>query len=167
MAIHELRSNFIESSVGYCSYSEMMPRAIKRFHAYILRSLTRVQHNLCDMFIEEESLCDKKYPDITDSWLFQLKIRISVYCSIHYLFGNMKVLEMYFVKSLFQIKSNQIKFYLKSAMYIWKKRKNSKKLFTGLYSITNNNKLYIWFKYFGTSLWNRTWPQMKIYFSEF
>ncbi len=61
-------------------------------------------------------------------------------------------------------KSNQIKFYLKSAMYIWKKRKISKTLFTRLYSITNNNKLYIGFKYFGTSLWNRTWPQMKIYF---
>ncbi len=29
-------------------------------------------------------------------------------------------------------KSNQIKFYLKSAMYIWKKRKISKKLFTRL-----------------------------------
>ncbi len=45
----------------------------------------------------------------------------------------------------YQIKSNQIKFYLKLAMYIWKKRKISKKLFTRLYSITNNNKLYIWF----------------------
>ncbi len=66
-----------------------------------------------------------------------------------------------------QIKSNQIKFYLKSAMYIWKKRKISKKLFTQLYSVTNSNKLYIWFKYVGTSLWNRTWPQMKIYVSEF
>ncbi len=41
------------------------------------------------------------------------------------------------------IKSNQIKFYLKSAMCIWKKRKISKKLFARLYSITNNNKLYI------------------------
>ncbi len=40
-----------------------------------------------------------------------------------------------------QIKSNQIKFYLKSAMYIWKKRKISKKLFTRLYSLINNNKV--------------------------
>ncbi len=64
--------------------------------------------------------------------------------------------------------SNQIIFFnLKSAIYIWKKNKISKKLFTQLYSITNNNKIYIWFKYFGTSLWNRTWPQMKINFSEF
>ncbi len=52
-------------------------------------------------------------------------------------------------------------------MYIWKKRKITMKLFTQLYSIANNNKLYIWFKYFGTSLWNRTWPQIEIYFSEF
>ncbi len=49
------------------------------------------------------------------------------------------------------ILSNQIKFYLKSAMYILKEKKISKKLFTRLYSITNNNKLYIWFKCIGTS----------------
>ncbi len=62
---------------------------------------------------------------------------------------------------LHQIKSNQIKFYLKSSMYIWKKTKISKKLFTRLYSITNNKKLYIWLKYFGTSLWHD--HQMKIF----
>ncbi len=41
-----------------------------------------------------------------------------------------------------------------------KEKKISKKLFTWLYSITNNNKLYIWFKYVDTSLWNTAWPQM-------
>ncbi len=64
-----------------------------------------------------------------------------------------------------QIKSNQILF--KVVNVHLKEMKISKKLFTQLYSITNNNKLYIWLKYFGTSLWNRTWPQMKINFSEF
>ncbi len=63
-----------------------------------------------------------------------------------------------------QIKSNQILFIVGNVHL--KENKISKKLFTWLYSITNNNKLYIWFKYFGTSLWNRTWPLMKIYFSE-
>ncbi len=48
--------------------------------------------------------------------------------------------------TVYNIKLNQIKFYLKSAMYIWKKRKISKRLFIWLYSITNSNKLYIWFK---------------------
>ncbi len=73
MAIHESRSNFIESSVGYCSYSEMMALAIKRSHAYILRSLTRVQHNLCDMFIEEESLCDTNIQILQTADFFNLK----------------------------------------------------------------------------------------------
>ncbi len=59
---------------------------------------------------------------------------------------------------------HQIRFYLKSAMYIWKKRKISRKLFTRLYSITNNNKLYFLFKYFGTSLWNRTWKYILVSF---
>ncbi len=62
-------------------------------------------------------------------------------------------------------KSNQILF--KFGNVHLKEKKISKKLFTRLYSITNNNKLYIWFKYVGTSLWNRTSPQMKIYFNEF
>ncbi len=64
-----------------------------------------------------------------------------------------------------QIKSNQILF--KDCNVYLKEKKISKKLFTRLYSISNSNKLYIWFKYFGSSFWNRTWPQMKIYFSEF
>ncbi len=63
-------------------------------------------------------------------------------------------------------KSNQILFKVGN-VHLKEKRKISKKVFTRLYSITNNNELYIWFKYFGTSLWNRTWSQMKIYFSEF
>ncbi len=55
-----------------------------------------------------------------------------------------------------QIKSNQILFKVSNVHL--KEKKISKKLFTWLYSIPNNNKLYIWFKYFGTLLWNRTWP---------
>ncbi len=72
---------------------------------------------------------------------------------------------MYVLYCSNQIKSNQILF--KVGNLHLKEKKISKKLYTPLYSITNNNKLYIWFKYFGTSLWKRTWAQMKIYFSEF
>ncbi len=49
-----------------------------------------------------------------------------------------------------QIKSNQILFKVSNVHL--KEYKISKKLFSRLYSITNNNKLYICFKYFGTSL---------------
>ncbi len=49
-----------------------------------------------------------------------------------------------------QIKSNQILF--KFTNVHLKEKKISKKLFTRLYSITNNYKLYISFKYFGTSM---------------
>ncbi len=60
------------------------------------------------------------------------------------------------------IKSNQILF--KVGNVHLKEKKISKKLFTRLYSITNNNKIYIWFKYFGTSLWNRTWKYILVSF---
>ncbi len=56
---------------------------------------------------------------------------------------------------LFQHKSNQIKsnqILLKIGNIHLKEKKISKKIFTELYSITFNNKLYILFKYFGTSL---------------
>ncbi len=59
-------------------------------------------------------------------------------------------------KKKIQIKSNQILFKVDNVHL--KDKTINKKLFTWLYTITNNNKLYIWFKYFGTSLWNRTWP---------
>ncbi len=65
-----------------------------------------------------------------------------------------------------QIKSNQIRFYFNISNIHLKEKKISKKLFTQLYSITNNNKLYIWFKYFDTSLWKYTiqWKYVLVSF---
>ncbi len=74
-------------------------------------------------------------------------------------------LSMIFKRSVSQIKSNQVLFKVSNVHL--KEKKISRKLFTRLYSIANNNKLYIRFKYFGTSLWNRTWPSNGNIFSEF
>ncbi len=149
------------TNLSYCLLWYISPQIIS--HSTLSSLCILTSHTSCYFHIKS-NLNKRHLHLMSGEHLHSLFVICLCFSSIIEMYVHICFLFWYLLVSN-QIKSNQIWF--KVGNVHLKEKKISKKLFTRRYSITVNNKLHISFKYCGTSLWNRTWPQMKIYFSEF